>query len=98
MTDDTIDYETIEANRDQYQRRADRLAPENTHIRVLLPAEESSPEALAVYHELMTEHGWLGIEYACEALHSEGDTYFDDFAEDSPRDLLDDFQRFKDTV
>lgn len=88
-------YEQIEANEEMYQERADKLSPEGTSIgSIYLPAETSSREALDVFHELMTEHGWLGIEYCVEAIHQEGQRYFDEMA-DEPEDILDDFQTYK---
>jgi len=88
-------YEQIEANKEMYQRRADELSPENKNVgQIYLPDETSSDEALEVFHELMTEHGWLGIEYCVEAIHQEGGRYFDEMADD-PEDILDDFELYK---
>lgn len=92
-------YEDIKEKEQEYQERMDELRPEGTHMgSVLFPSEESSEAALRAFDELMTEHGWLGIEYAQESLHSMGGRWMDVNLDDPYEESLEDFERYKENT
>lgn len=89
--------EEVRENEEFYQDRIDWWEEQNPgHMlgSVLLPHEGASDMAARAYHECMTEHGELGIEYAQEGLHQNHD-YFDDFF-DSVEEVREDVERFGD--
>lgn len=87
--------EQLDANDEQYtellkRRNAERSGSMGTNV--LYPWEPSEMAAKA-FHECMTEHGHLGVEYAQEALHGNGE-YFDDYF-DEVEEMREDLRRYK---
>lgn len=89
-----MDYEQLKDNEDMYQERMDELTPDGTHLgSVLFPSADASPMACEVFHELMTEHGFNGIEYIQEGLHQNSDYIATHF--DTKEEVIADFERFE---
>lgn len=94
MTDDPRSIEDLRENEEQYEERLEMRneeMPGSMGSNVLLPRSPSEV-ACRAFHELMTEHGAAGVEYAQEGLHGNGE-YFEYF--DSVGEALDDFELYK---
>lgn len=90
-----MNFEEVENNREMYQERMDEQTPDGITLgSVLLPDEDTDPELLDVFHKLMTDEGFIGIEYTQEALHAEGGDYFTRLCE-TPETVREDFQQYK---
>lgn len=97
-------YEEIEENRELYQERIEWRTEQTgtTMGSALLPAPDTPEDLLDAFHELMTDRGPDGIEYAQEALHTEGADYFikffdpesEDFEGSEDYDVFDDFNNY----
>lgn len=81
-----MEYQEIENNEEWYRKRIewrnqhpDKPGEGFLGKTVLLPDEDTPPELLDVFHLLMTARGPMGVEYAQEALHTEGSDYFTRF-------------------
>lgn len=91
-----MNHQDLKENESQYERRLrwwNKRGSSSMGQTVLMPDENASEMACEAFHELMTNRGYDGVEYAQEALHMNGD-YFDDYF-DSKEECMEDFQRFK---
>lgn len=85
------------AQREQeYQDRVDawNSKHQSSMGSVLLPPEDAGPLAARMFHELMHCWGWVGVEYAQEALHQNHE-YFRDYM-DSVQEVREDILRMVD--
>jgi hypothetical protein len=91
-------YEDLKEKEEEYQRRMDEETPENVNLgTVILPSENLDEEFYEVYDELMTEHGFFGIQYMQESLHSLGKDWMN-IVGGSREEIMEDFERFKESA
>lgn len=85
----------IEDNEEEYQERMDEMTPEGHSLgEVILPSENTNEDQLDVFHELMMDHGYAGIEYMQESLHRLGRDWMVAISS-TPEDVMEDFEIYK---